>query len=67
MKTTNVFPKTYYHGLLVRVEYKLDTLALIRFDDRLSIVLTEDLKEAPCRVAAAANAAASAAVSSQRS
>ncbi|PYV39322.1 MAG: hypothetical protein DMG06_23475 [Acidobacteria bacterium] len=66
VKTTNVFPKAYYHGLLVQVEAQLDTLALVRFDGRLSIVLTEDLKEAPRQVPATANTAAFAAVSGQR-
>ena len=66
VKTTNVFPKAYYHGLLVQVEAQLDTLALVRFDGRLSIVLTKDLKETPYQVPATANTAALAAVSGQR-
>jgi hypothetical protein len=66
VKTTIVLPKAYYHGLLVQVEAQLDTLALVRFDGRLSIVLTEDLKEAPRQVPAAANTAAFAAASGQR-
>lgn len=64
---TSVFPKAYYHGLLVQIEVRLATLALVRFDDRLSIVPTEDLKEVPSEVAAAASGGASAAVSRQRS
>jgi len=67
VKTTSVFPKVYYHGLLVQVQARLDILALVRFDDRLSIVPAEDLKEVPSEVAAAASAGASAAVSWQRS
>ena len=66
VKATKVFPKAYYHGLLVQVEAQLDTLALVRFDGRLSIVLTKDLKETPYQVPATANTAALAAVSGQR-
>lgn len=65
VKTASVFPKVYYHGLLVQVQARLDILALVRIDDRLSIVPAEDLKEVPSEIAAAASAGASAAVSWQ--
>ncbi|MCI0420501.1 MAG: hypothetical protein L0387_08275 [Acidobacteria bacterium] len=66
MKKTKAHQRAYYHGLLVQVKAKLDILALVKFDDRLFIVLAEDLKEAPSEGAAAASAGASAAASRQR-
>ncbi len=65
MTKTNKFQKAYYHGLLVQVEDRLETLALVRFDGRLLVVPTEDLKEVPYHAAAAAKVTTSAAVSNR--